>query len=188
MPSGHGERLSRKQEQAIAALLEKPTVAEAATTIGINEKTLRGWLKDPVFAAAYRQTRREVLETSVGRLQAATATAVDTLVTAAKSGTNESDRVRATIALLDHAFKGFDPAAPAPNNRQEQPMEGTAGVVRVLTERLRQVDTAELPTAERARLTVSLADALLRAIGVDVLDKRLEALQAVLLRRKDQER
>ena len=37
-----------------------------------------------------------------------------------------------------------------------------------------------------AGLTAALADALLRAIGVDVLDKRLEALQAVLLGRKDQ--
>jgi hypothetical protein len=36
-------------------------------------------------------------------------------------------------------------------------------------------------------LTATLADALLRAIGVDVLDKRLEALQAVLLGRKDKE-
>jgi hypothetical protein len=33
----------------------------------------------------------------------------------------------------------------------------------------------------QARLTATFADALLRAIGVDVMDKRLEALQAVLL-------
>ena len=44
---------------------------------------------------------------------------------------------------------------------------------------------AELPTGDKARLTASLVDALLRAIGVDVLDKRLEALQAVLGGRKD---
>jgi hypothetical protein len=37
-------------------------------------------------------------------------------------------------------------------------------------------------------VTAALADALLRAIGVDVLDKRLEALQAVLIGRKDKER
>jgi hypothetical protein len=38
-----------------------------------------------------------------------------------------------------------------------------------------------------ARLTATLADALLQAIGVSVLDKRLEALQAVLLGRKEKE-
>ena len=51
-----------------------------------------------------------------------------------------------------------------------------------------QVDAAELPTGEKSRLTATLADALLRAIGVDVLDKRLEALQAVLIGRKEQVR
>jgi len=55
----------------------------------------------------------------------------------------------------------------------------------MLATRLRQLDRSELPTAEKSRLTATLADALLRALGVDVLDKRLEALQAVLLVRKD---
>ncbi len=61
----------------------------------------------------------------------------------------------------------------------------TGDVVRMLAARLRQIDQSELPTAEKSRLTAALAEALLRAIGVDVLDKRLEALQAVLLDRKD---
>ena len=64
---------------------------------------------------------------------------------------------------------------------------GTTEVVRVLANRLRQLDAAELPTSEKSRLTASLADSLLRAIGVDVLDKRLEALQDVLIGRKDKE-
>ena len=38
-----------------------------------------------------------------------------------------------------------------------------------------------------ARLTATLADALLQAIGVSVLDQRLEALQAVRLGRKEKE-
>jgi hypothetical protein len=36
-----------------------------------------------------------------------------------------------------------------------------------------------------ARLTATRADVLLQAIGVRVLDKRLEAVQAVLLGRKE---
>jgi hypothetical protein len=57
--------------------------------------------------------------------------------------------------------------------------------VKLLAGRLQQLDRAELPTAEKSRLTANLADALLRAIGVDVIDKRLSALQAVLAGRKD---
>jgi hypothetical protein len=62
---------------------------------------------------------------------------------------------------------------------------GTADLVTLLARRLRQLDGADLPTGEKARLTAALTDALLRAIGVDVIDKRLEALQAVLIDRKE---
>jgi hypothetical protein len=61
----------------------------------------------------------------------------------------------------------------------------TADLVKMLAGRLRQVDAADLPTADKTRLTATLADALLRAIGVEVIDRRLKALQAVLLGRKD---
>ena len=62
---------------------------------------------------------------------------------------------------------------------------GTADAVALLSSRLRQVDQADLPLPEQARLTASLTDALLRAIGVAELAGRLEALQAVLKGRKD---
>jgi hypothetical protein len=64
---------------------------------------------------------------------------------------------------------------------------GTADVVALLATRLQQLDQTELPAGEKSRLIATLAEALLRAIGVDVLDKRLEALQAVLLDRKGQQ-
>ena len=64
----------------------------------------------------------------------------------------------------------------------------TGDVVKLLARRLQQLDNSDLPTGEKSRLTAALADALLRAIGVDVLDKRLSALQAVLIGRKDNQR
>jgi transposase-like protein len=185
--NGHGEKLTRKQEQAIAALLECSTVAEAARKAGVSHSTLKRWILDPAFEAAYRGARREALALSVGRIQAATGVAADTLLAVAKNAAKDSDRVRAAVALLDHALKGGDLARPGSDEREGRPVNGTGDVVMLLAERLRQVDAAELPTAEKARLTATLADALLRAIGVDVLDKRLEALQAVLVRRKDNE-
>jgi hypothetical protein len=54
--------------------------------------------------------------------------------------------------------------------------------------RLRQVEAADLPVAEKSRLTAMLADALLGALAVDDLSKRTAALEAVLLSRKDNQR
>jgi transposase-like protein len=187
MNHGHGEKLSRKQEQAICALLTEATVESAARKAGISHSTLKRWLKDPVFCAAYRQARRELLETSIGRIQAATGTAVDTLLVVAQTGTREADRVRASIAILELAFRGLaeaDTLHGGDKAADSSPMV-TPDVVKVLSARLRQIDESELPTAEKSRLTASLADALLRAIATDVLGQRLEALQAVLMGRKD---
>jgi hypothetical protein len=111
---------------------------------------------------------------------------VETLASVARHGRRDGDRIRAATALLDYAFRGLTdadrihgtpPAEPAPS--------GTADVVAILAARLRQIDQSELPAADKARLTAVLADSLLRAIGVDVLDKRLETMQAVLLGRRE---
>jgi hypothetical protein len=144
----------------------------------------------PAFRASYRQIRREVVEGAIGRIQAATGQAVDTLVAVAKDGRKDSDRVRAAVALLDHAFQGLTDADALHGDAEASDGSAlqTGDVVKLLATRLQQVDRAELATAEKSRLTAALADALLRAIGVEVLDKRLEALQAVLLGRKDRDK
>src|SRR5262245_62049894 len=183
---GHGEKLTRKEESLIGALLTESTGAAAAAKAGVSEATVGRWLRLPAFREAYRAARRELVEGAVGRIQAATGQAVDTLLAVAKGGRKDGDRVRAAVALLDHAFRGLAGGDALDGERagaDASPM-GTSDVVRALAARLRQLDAAELPTAEKARLTATLADALLRAIGVDVLDKRLEALQAVLTGRK----
>jgi hypothetical protein len=61
-------------------------------------------------------------------------------------------------------------------------------IVALLAKRLRQLEQSELSTAEKSRLTVALTDAFLRAFGVDVLDKRMEALEDVLVQRKEKKR
>jgi hypothetical protein len=91
-------------------------------------------------------------------------------------------------ADLEALYPAQRAAAPGDQPTGEAAPVGTADVVRLLGARLRQVDQAELPAAEKARLTAGLADALLRAIGVDVIDKRLEALAAVLNGRKEGQR
>jgi len=186
----HGQRLSRKQESLIAALLTEATYAAAAEKAGVSTATLYRWLHTSNFRAAYRQARRELVESAIGRIQAASGQAIETLLHVARQARRDGDRVRAAVALLDRAFRGQAEAdvlygdAPAGDAGPTD----TADVVKLVAARLQQLDQAELPTAEKSRLTATLADSLLRAIGVDVLDKRLAALQQVLVDRSEQER
>src|SRR5262249_15588257 len=107
---GHGQKLSRKQEALIAALLTESTHAAAAAKAGVSEATLHRWLHLSEFQAAHRRARRELVEGAVGRIQAATGQAVDTLLAVARDGAKDCDRVRAAVALLDHAFRGLTDA------------------------------------------------------------------------------
>lgn len=76
---GHGEKLSRKQELAIAALISAGTIKEAAQNCGISEATLWRWLQKPEFQTAYRAARRQLVEHAISELQAAMGEAVMTL-------------------------------------------------------------------------------------------------------------
>ncbi len=94
--------------------------------------------------------------------------------------------MRAAVALLEYAWRGIGDAdmIHGVQNIEKSAVMNTTDVVAALGTRLRQIEASELPNIEKSRLTVSLADALLKAIGVDVIDKRLEAVQGVLLGRK----
>jgi hypothetical protein len=77
MAAGHGEKLTRKQEQAIAALLSEPTLEAAAGTAGISVRTLKTWLTLDDFRRAFDAARRQVLSDTVSRLAFAGTQAVD---------------------------------------------------------------------------------------------------------------
>jgi hypothetical protein len=107
MGRGHGDKLSRKQEEAVAALLQHPTLRRAAAAAGVDEKTLRKWLKLPAFLIAYRAARRQVVEAAIGHLQRATAAAVKALrrnLTCGHPGTE----VRAALGIAQLAILGLD--------------------------------------------------------------------------------
>jgi hypothetical protein len=105
--TGHGDKLSRKFEQAISALLACPTVTEAAAAVGVDESTLRAWMRDPAFQAAYAEARRQVLERTVARLLSVTGEAVEALrrnLTADRA----ADQIRAAALVLEHAVRGVE--------------------------------------------------------------------------------
>ena len=99
--------IRRKQDAAIGALLSQPTISAAAESVGIGEATLRRWLKDPGFLAAYRSARRDTLEHCVALLQKTSIAAVEALQQSLQA-TSEGVRVRAACAILDYSMKAAE--------------------------------------------------------------------------------
>jgi len=107
--NGRDGQISNKQEKGVSALLTCPSIAEAARKSGIGETTLRRWMKEPDFAEAYRQARKQVAEQAAARIQLAMGEAVETL----RAVMNDSDapasaRVSAARAILETAFKAIE--------------------------------------------------------------------------------
>jgi hypothetical protein len=105
--AGHGEKLERRQEVAIACLLSEPTVEEAAKKARVAYSTLKGWLQQPDFQAAYRAARAEVLDRTVARLLATCAKAVGRLEANLDSA-NPQAANRAAALVLAHAIRGVE--------------------------------------------------------------------------------
>ena len=75
-----GAKSDAVRERAILALLSEKTLGAAAEKCGVNEKTLRRWLAgDEAFKAAYAEARQATFDAGMGRIQALTARAVETL-------------------------------------------------------------------------------------------------------------
>ena len=105
----HGEKLSRKQEQTIAALLTCDSITAAAAQCGIAEATIHRWLKDDGFQSAYREDRRAVMQHAIVQVQRATAEAVATLRSVMQdSESPASARVSAAKAILETAVKAVE--------------------------------------------------------------------------------
>ena len=106
---GHGTKLPRKRQQAIAALLECGTVKDAAQIVGIGNATLFRWLQDSAFQEAYREAKRRVVEQAISRLQKVSSEAVDTLrEIMTDTEKPASSRVTAARTILEMAIKAVE--------------------------------------------------------------------------------
>jgi hypothetical protein len=157
-------------------------VAQHAEAQGwnVSERQLWRYVKagDDLLARTLDMNRERLLNRHLAQRRALFARAMSTADYATARAVLKDE---AELLHLYDVMPAGDPGAAG-----AAPALDTAGVVQLLAARLQQVDQADLSTVEKSRLTATLADALLRAIGVDVLDKRLEALQAVLMGRKEQ--
>jgi hypothetical protein len=107
--SGHGAKTSRKVERAIAALLSHGTLGQAAVASDISESTLRRWLKEPHFQAAYGQAKRQLLEGTINRLRSIGDDAVDGLSEVVKDKNSPAGaRVSAGRAILEIMLKAVE--------------------------------------------------------------------------------
>ena len=107
--AGHGTKLGRKMEEAIAALLSQRNIDDAARMAGIGTRTLLRWMKLPVFDAAYRLAKRQAYGQSVARMQQASSAAATTLLKVmVDPATPPSTRVRAAESILTHAAKAIE--------------------------------------------------------------------------------
>jgi len=107
--SGHGTKLKRKLEEAVAAMLTQRNIEEAARSVDVSTATLMRWQKLPEFQKAYREARRAAHNQSVARLQQATSAAVSTLLKVmVDPNTPASTKVRAADSVLDHSAKSIE--------------------------------------------------------------------------------
>lgn len=106
--SGHGEKRSRRQDVAIAALLIHSTMPAAATAAGVSLATLRRWLRIPEFQRAYQAAREEVVERAIRRLEAQAHEAAETLVRNLRSGRPAAE-IRAAVAILEQVALKAEP-------------------------------------------------------------------------------
>jgi len=106
---GHGAKLPRKQEAAIAALLSHRGIEEAANSIGVSPNTLRRWLEIPHFKEAYLQARRDAVSHAYARLQQNSGAAGSLLMKLlADPTTKASTRVQAARSILEFASKSLE--------------------------------------------------------------------------------
>jgi hypothetical protein len=105
---GHGKKLTRKQEQAIATLRAEPTLGSPARRCGVSETTLWRWLQEEEdFQAAYKAARRSVVNAATTSLQQAATEAIACLRRALTCGQVAAE-VRAAGVILEHVFGTVD--------------------------------------------------------------------------------
>lgn len=98
------DKLSPRQHLAISALLTEPTIKAAAEQAGCGERTLRGWLDEPVFQAAYRAVLDQALDQARSRMLQLSGSAVATLERNMTCG-RPAIEVSAANSILDKALK-----------------------------------------------------------------------------------
>lgn len=98
--------MTPRQQKALAALLTSPSKAAAANAAGIAPRTLRDYLADPEFQAAYRDAFGNMVEDATRQAQQAISPAMSTLREIVEDREEDAQaRISAARAILSHGLK-----------------------------------------------------------------------------------
>lgn len=169
--SGNGEKITRHQERAIAALIEQSTLAAAARVANISEATLRRWMKQPAFSVEYAAARRGLVSNTVKNLHKAGNAALATLIKImANDQASAAARAAAARTVLELGLRerpvGIHLEAPTTTGRISQ------GLAKLI-----QAATSGEVLPEEAKAIASIFRTQLDAVAVAELERRLAALE-----------
>jgi len=102
--NGHGSRYPTKKHDAVLAVIQEPTLSEAATRVGVSSSTLNRWRREPEFDRALREARRELFDRALIDLRRAGSQAVQTLVRNLDCG-NPGTEIKAATTLVELLMK-----------------------------------------------------------------------------------
>ena len=101
--------MTPKKQKALSALLTSPTKEAAAQAAGITSKTLRSYLKDPEFRAAYNEAVTAQLGEVTGQARQSLSSALTVLREIMENpGAEDRDRISAASKSIDAAIRLID--------------------------------------------------------------------------------
>ena len=96
---------TNRRGRAVAALLFRRSVTEAAKDLGVSAKTLSRWLADSSFQADLRAAEAEAVTFASRRLVSLAAGAIDTLDYLRVNATSDSVKRQAACDLLSYLIR-----------------------------------------------------------------------------------
>ncbi len=98
--------MTSRQQKALAALIRAPTVEAAARSSGIGYGTIRRWLREEEFKAAYKTALDEIVDDAAAQAKHCLAQAFDTLSEIMQNkGISPMARVGAARAALEYGLR-----------------------------------------------------------------------------------
>lgn len=98
--------MTPRQQKALAALLSTSSKAAAARAAGISDRTLRDYLADPTFQAAYKKAFGDMVEDATRQAQQAIAPALSTLRDVVEDSSEGAQfRISAARSILEYSLK-----------------------------------------------------------------------------------
>ena len=94
-------KITAKHRQAIAALLQQPTITQAAAEVGVTKRTLHNWLVDSDFRAELDAAETALIESVARQVSTAADEAAQVLRSVmADEDASTGEKIRAARAVL----------------------------------------------------------------------------------------